>query len=258
MWFKIKSYLTFLLKSTNQYGVHSPFVYDLIVNCFQKKTSKVKKKEIYNIRKSLFSNNSIIHVNDLGNGSKVFKTNHRKASEIAKVAGISKKRAYLLIRIVEYFNFQQILELGTSLGLGTSTLSIANTKSKITTLEGCENTAKTARNLFQRFNLNNIKIVIGDFKDTLHLELKNNHFDLIYIDGNHQKKETLHYFNQCLASINNNSVLIFDDINWSYEMQEVWLEIKENPKVTVTIDTFFWGMVFFRKEQQKQHFVLRV
>jgi len=258
MWFKLKSYLTFLLNSTNRFGVHSPFVYNLIVNCFREKTSTDKKIEISNIRKSLFSNNSIIQINDLGNGSKVFDSNQRKVSEIAKIAGISKKRALLLIRLVEYFNSQQILEIGTSLGLGTSTLAVANSSSKITTLEGCENTAEIARNLFQQFNLNNIQIVIGDFKNTLYNELEKNNFDLIYIDGNHRKKETLRYFDQCLHSIHNNSVLIFDDINWSNEMQQAWLEIKENPKVTVTIDTYLWGMVFFRREQEKQHFTIRV
>ena len=61
----------------------------------------------------------------------------------------------------------------------------------------------------------------------------------------------------CLESIHNNSIFIFDDINWSIEMQETWAIIKEHPKVTVSIDTYFWGIVFFRKEQEKQHFIIR-
>ncbi|WP_304157534.1 hypothetical protein [Mesonia mobilis] len=37
-----------------------------------------------------------------------------------------------------------------------------------------------------------------------------------------------------------------------------WQEIKNHPEVTVTIDTFYWGLVFFRKEQEKEHFKIRV
>jgi hypothetical protein len=41
-------------------------------------------------------------------------------------------------------------------------------------------------------------------------------------------------------------------------MTEAWETIKQHPKVTVTINTFFWGFVFFRKEQVKEHFTIRV
>jgi len=258
MWFNIKSYLTFLLKSTNQHGVHSPFIYDLVTKCFYKKTNSAKKEFIYKVRKSLFSNNEIIEVTDFGKGSRVFKSNNRKVSKISKVAGISHKRAKLLLRLVEYFNFQELLEIGTSVGLGASTLSIANPEAKIVTLEGCKNTAEVAQQLFDQFSLHNIKLIVGNFKDTLPNTLHNHQFDLIYFDGNHQKKATLDYFNKCVQTIHNNSVFIFDDISWSAEMQEAWEEIKIHPKVTVTINTFFWGIVFFRKEQEKQHFTIRV
>jgi hypothetical protein len=44
----------------------------------------------------------------------------------------------------------------------------------------------------------------------------------------------------------------------SKSMTEAWDIIKQHPQVTVTIDTFFWGVVFFRKEQLKEHFVIRL
>ena len=81
---------------------------------------------------------------------------------------------------------------------------------------------------------------------------------MIYFDGNHQKEATLQYFNQLLKTAHNDSVFIFDDIHWSKEMTEAWETIKNHPKVTVTIDTFFWGFVFFRKEQVKEHFIVRL
>ncbi len=257
---QIKSYFSFLFASSNQHGIHSPFVYDLISKCFNANSNKLRKQlnQIRNYRQSLIDNHQIIEITDFGAGSKVFKSNTRKVSAIAKNAGISNKRAKLLIRIVHYFNPSQILEIGTSLGIGTASLSLGNSRSQITTLEGCTETAEIANEYFNKFLFKNIKIVVGDFKVTLPKELDNKKYDLIYFDGNHTREATINYFELCLPSVHNNSVFIFDDIHWSKGMEEGWNYIKDHKKVTVSIDTFQWGIVFFRNEQPKEHFVIRV
>ena len=61
-----------------------------------------------------------------------------------------------------------------------------------------------------------------------------------------------------LPLAHNDSVFIFDDIHWSKGMEEAWEEIKAHPRVRVTIDSFFWGIVFFRQEQEKEHFTIRL
>ncbi len=258
VWFKIRSFIAFLLASTNKHGVHSPFVYDLVTKCFNTQTNPAKMEALNRIQRSLFSNKNSITITDYGKGSLVFKSNDRKVSDIAKIAGINKKKSALLLRMVDYFNTKNILEIGTSVGLGTSVLSIGNPDAKIVTLEGCKNTADIANELFKTNQLNNIQLVVGNFNETLSIVLADKQYDLIYFDANHQKEPTLQYFNQCLKTVHNNSIFIFDDINWSPEMQLAWQEIKSHPKVTITINTFFWGMVFFRKEQKKQHFTIRV
>jgi len=258
MWFKIKSYLFFLLNSTNQHGVHSPFVYNFVTKCLYKKPTTLKVDQVNTIRNWLSNNHKIIDVSDFGNGSKVFKTNKRRVSDIAKIAGMSKKKASLLISVVEYFNPQTMLEIGTSVGLGSATLSISNPKAEIYTLEGCENTSNVALDLFKKFQLNNMNLIVGNFDITLSEVIGNQNFDFIYFDGNHQKEATLKYFNQCLQTAHNSSIFIFDDINLSYKMEQAWSAIKNHPKVTITINTFYLGFVLFRKEQEKQHFTIRI
>ena len=257
---KIKSYISFLNNSTNQHGVHSPFVYDLVTNCFYGKKKELNEEfnQIQSYRQALLQNKKTIKITDFGAGSRVFKSNIRKVSAITKNAGISNKRAKLLIKLVQNFQPSSILEIGTSLGIGTACLSLGNSDSKITTLEGCTETAKIAKNYFKKFNLDNIKVEIGDFKDTLPKELHNKKYDLIYFDGNHQKEATINYFEQCLKSSHNDSIFIFDDIHWSKGMEKAWNYIKNHTKVTVSIDTYQWGFVFFRKEQPKEHFTIRV
>ncbi|WP_405605293.1 O-methyltransferase [Polaribacter sp. Asnod1-A03] len=209
-------------------------------------------------KKQLLDNKKVIKVTDFGSGSKIFKSNERKISKITKIAGISNRKAQLLINIVGYFKPTYILEIGTSVGLGTSAIKIANKNASIKTLEGCTETSKIANDLFNKNKFSNINVISGDFKTTLPDVVKNNQFDFIYFDGNHTKKSTLHYFKTCLETVKNDSVWIFDDIYWSTEMKEAWAEIKKHSRVTVTIDVFHFGIVFFRKEQAKEHFKIRV
>ncbi len=255
------SYFKFLAQSTNQHGVHSPFVYSLVTKCFYDKKKHPEYKVLEQYRKSLLQNNSVISVTDFGAGSRVFKSNERKIAAIAKNAGISKKRAKLLLRITKYFEPESILEIGTSLGLATSALAMGNPKANIITLEGCPNTQKVAQDTFRELNLNhqNIEFVTTEFSTYLsQLKRGSLNFKLIYFDGNHSKKATLEYFELLLPTLTNDSVWIFDDIHWSTDMNQAWEEIKKHERVKVTIDTFQWGLVFFRKEQEKEHFVVRI
>jgi predicted O-methyltransferase YrrM len=229
-----------------------------VTKCFYTKTAKEKIVLIEKYRTLLYQNNSKISVTDFGKGSRVFKTNEREVAKIARTAGITKKKSKLLIRISEYLKPGNVLEIGTSLGLGSAGIKIGNSTSNITSLEGCPETLKIAKKQLNLFNFENIDLVVGDFRETLSSVIENNTYNLIYFDGNHQKKPTINYFEQCLKSANNESVFIFDDIHWSEEMTEAWNYIKSHDKVTVSIDTYFWGIVFFRKEQEKEHFIIRV
>lgn len=255
----IKAYIKFLWHSKNQHGVHSPFVYSLVTKCFY----DTKPKPDYNIlkqyRNALLRNKNTIEVTDFGAGSRVFKSNTRQISKIAETAGITPKRAELLYRITNYFKPETILEIGTSLGLATSALSLGNPEAEIVTLEGCPETSGVAQKQFQKFNLTNVEAVVTEFKNYFsETATKNCHWKLIYFDGNHSKQATLDYFELLLPTITNETVWIFDDIHWSEDMEAAWEIVKNHPKVTVTIDTFQWGLVFFRYEQEKEHFVIRI
>lgn len=272
MFFQIKAYLKFLWHSKNEHAVHSPFVFTLITKCFYDKKSKPEYSLLQKYRNALLKNKNNIEVTDFGAGSKVFKSNTRIIAQIAKTAGISHKRAKLLYRITHYFQPANILELGTSLGLATSALTLGNPKASIVTLEGCPTTMAIAKNQLaklssraeSRNNINNIECITTEFSEYLTTHPDNYRDsqlttqDLIYFDGNHSKTATLDYFELLLPTITNDSVWIFDDIHWSAEMEEAWEIIKKHPKVSVTIDTFQWGLVFFRREQPKEHFIIRV
>jgi predicted O-methyltransferase YrrM len=254
--FQVIAYIKFLFHSTNEHGVHSPFVYDLITKCFYNTEKLVAYTFINTYRNELLQNNKTIEVTDFGAGSRVFKSNTRKITAIAKTAGITTKRAQLLSRLSRYFNFNTALELGTSLGIATSAIAFGNKNTHVTTVEGCPETSKIAQEQFKRYQLSNIKLINTDFSEFL--KNSNTNYNLVYFDGNHQKDATLEYFNQLVNNVDNDTVFILDDIHWSKEMECAWEQVKKHPKVTITIDTFYWGFVFFRKEtKHKEHFIIR-
>ncbi|WP_432409960.1 O-methyltransferase [Rasiella sp. SM2506] len=257
MYHQFKSYLNFLIRASNQHGVHSPFVYNLVTNCLYDKKQYPAYATLKEHRKKLFADTSTISITDFGAGSRVFKSNKRPVNAIAKNAGISVKRQQLLFRLVTYFKPETILELGTSLGMGTIAMALGAPLVTINTVEGCKTTSAIANTYFDDFGIKNVTIKTEPF-ETFFQQTISEVFTFVYIDGNHSKEATLHNFSTLLKYAHNDSVFIFDDIYWSPEMTEAWQEIIAHPKVTVSIDTFQWGLVFFRKEQPKQHFSIRL
>jgi len=148
--------------------------------------------------------------------------------------------------------------MGTSLGISASYLRKGSLNAKFVTLEGCPQISKQARWVFKKLKLKNIKSEIGDFKNTLPKALKElESVDLIFFDGNHKKEPTLEYFNQAMKFAHENSVFIFDDIYWSDGMLEAWEILKKDNRVTLSIDLFSMGILFFKKDfKEKQHYKL--
>lgn len=241
------------------HGIHSPFVFDFVKNVLNDTSQYGCYHQIEQLRAGLLKDETIISIEDFGAGSSVIKTNERSVKQIATLSLKNKKFAQLLYRIVNYYKPENIIELGTSLGITTAYFSYGNQEAEISTLEGSKNIAAVAQNNFDKLNLKNIKIVQGNFDDTLPGVLSQIKIvDLAFVDGNHRQVPTLQYFDQILKKSNEHTILIFDDIHWSEEMEEAWKEIQQHPSVTLSIDLFFIGLVFFKKDfKAKQHFTIR-
>ena len=254
-------FLKYQLKSSNSkgHGIHSPFVFDLVRNVLNDKSKSNDFKKIEMYRKQLLQSKKVLDVEDFGAGSVKSLTKKRSIQQIAASSLKPKKYAQLLFKLVQYFQPNNIIELGTSLGITTAYLATANKKANLQTLEGSTAISNIAKENFTFLQVQNIQLVTGNFDDTLETAVaKRSTVDFAFIDGNHRKEPTLRYFEQLLKKANENSLFVFDDIHWSRDMEEAWETIKMHSTVTLSIDLFFIGLVFFRKEQkQKQHFTIR-
>jgi predicted O-methyltransferase YrrM len=256
---QIIDYVRFIGRSNNSHGIHSPFVFNLYNEVLNVKKGYYLFYPIESLRASYLSNHSMIDMLDLGAGSNLGTDAQRKISKIAATSLQSPKNAALLFRLVDYFQPKTLIELGTSLGITTCYLAKAVRNSNVITIEGNPALATIAKQGFQKMGITNIACKTGSF-DTYFLDaLKEfNQIDFILIDGNHRYDPTWQYFTSALPYTTENSVFIFDDIYWSKEMKDVWQQIKNHPQVTVTIDLYKFGLVFFKRGQRKQHFKLRV
>ena len=253
-----KKYLHYYFTSSNGkgHGIHSPLVFDFIKNVLTDKSQCTNSDSIEALRASLKKDGRLIEVEDFGAGSGSLKSNVRSVKLIAASSLKPKKYAQLLFRMVNYYQPKNVIELGTSFGITTSYLASANVDSNIFTCEGSKNIAEIAQRNFAYLGLQNIKLLQGSFTDTLPRLLSSiKKLDFAFIDGNHRKIPTLQYFEQLLSIADDQSILVFDDIHWSKEMEEAWAVILQHPRVTISIDLFFIGIIYLNKDVKvKQHF----
>jgi predicted O-methyltransferase YrrM len=254
----LKKYLHYRLFSSTRYDIHPPFLFELVTQVFKNKSVDPDYLKIEDLKHQLIKDNRKIIVTDLGAGSASRNRKERKIGFIARSSSKSKKYGRLLSRMVHYFQPQTIIELGTSLGFSSAYLASGNPESKVITIEGCPNIAKLAQENFNKLGIRNITLVNGSFDDVLPGVLNfTGRIDFVFMDGNHKKEPTIKYFEQCLTKAVNETVFVFDDIHWSGGMEEAWNHIINHPSVTLSVDIFFMGIVFLKKELTKQHFIIR-
>ncbi len=254
-------FLKYWLTASNGkgHGIHSPFVFDFVANVLNDHRQYYSYQAIEDLRYQLQQDNTLLTIEDFGAGSRTGVHKQRSVASIAHSALKPKKFGQLLFRIADHYQSQTILELGTSLGITTAYLASASQQAKVVTMEGASAVAEVAAGNFEKLGLTKIQITQGNFDETLLPTLQAlKQIDLVYVDGNHREEPTVRYFQQIMSFTTENSILIFDDILWSKEMEQAWETIKSDERVLLSIDLFFIGLVFFRKDfKVKQHFTIR-
>jgi predicted O-methyltransferase YrrM len=254
-------YLRYYISASNGkgHGIHSPFIFHFITRVLNDKQPYAAYEKVENLRRLLRKDNTVLTIEDFGAGSSLSSGNTRTVASIAKHAAKPQKFGQLLFRMVQAYQPATVLELGSSMGITTAYLSLAKPDAKLITMEGASQVAAAARKNLASLSIHNYQLMEGNFDDTLALVIATvPSFDFVFIDGNHRREPTERYFQQLLPSMTNDSILIFDDIHWSAEMEQAWQTICQHPAVRCTIDLFFIGIVFFRQEfREKQHFTIR-
>lgn len=252
------SFLRYFFGAVSAHGLHSPFMYRLMTEAVGCSTSDSQVQAPLALRRQLLGDRSLIEVDDLGGGSRHTPGNTRVVKQLARHSGRQPRTGKLLYRLVRHFQPEIVVELGTSLGIGTLFLKEAAPQARIITIEGSGEVATLARRNISQFGASDVVVVHGAFAEVLTPGfIANLKPSLVVFDGDHREAPTLDYFDRFARHATNDTVFIFDDIHWSPGMEKAWDAIRADERVKVTADLFTFGLVFFRKELSRQHFVLR-
>jgi predicted O-methyltransferase YrrM len=258
--FRATRYLRYILLSRHRkgHGIHSPFVFNLVSRIFRNKTDPDIVCNIEKVRKRLITDHRSIIVKDPGSGSEINKTIYRKVSDIARYSPLPVKYGVLLSNLSAEFGNQLIVEFGTTFGINTMYIAASCPDAVVYSIENCNTTAEIASFNFNEAGLDNIKLITGSI-DKILPDITNSGINpgLVFINGNHKKEPVLNNFNLVAEISDNKTVIIIDNIYRSREMEEAWTEIKHHKKVSLTVDIFRLGIVFFREGINHNDYIIR-
>ncbi len=252
------SYIHHILRAKNTlgYGIHSPFLYDLVHFTIYDTNAYYCFEKIEKERLRLLNDQRTIFVDDFGTKT----SGNRQICNIARTALKPAKEAQTIFRIANALKPKCVIELGTSLGITTAYLSHAAPQGKVISFEGSPAIANEAKNVFKRLYINNITQVIGNINEQLPVTLQtlNQPIDIAFIDANHQKNATLQYFDLIAKHCTENSIILIDDIHASKEMTAAWEQIQHDTRVRTCLDAFHFGIIFFWSQLPRQTYYIHI
>lgn len=250
----IIAYFKHQLTANNRHGTHSPFVYQLADEVIYDFSDKKVYGALEDQRKKLFNDDSDIEITRQEEDNKLKKKSNQKVKGLAKKVLKKPRLGQLIFRLAQNSLLKQVIVFDANFGISAAYLAKACPQANVVAVENCSATAVIANQIFKELKLNNVALQLGNFTEVLPT---NRNLDFVYIDGNQSKTTILAYFNWCLPQLHDQSVFICNDIYKSNDMKAAWKELKNHPQVTVTIDLFWLGLVYFRKGQAKEHFKLK-
>jgi predicted O-methyltransferase YrrM len=236
------------------YSIQSPNLYTIYSNLLKFTRENLNQHSDIEQVRLLFSKSSkIIEIKDLGAGSNLFSTPQRKLSQIVRYSTTSQRFCLLYQYFCQLSPAENVIELGTQLGITTRYLSKV-TKNKIYTFEGDPRLIEIFKN---HLTEQNIEIIEGNIHATLPIQVADlPSIDFALIDATHTKQATLSYFENILPKVHQNSIVIIADIYWSSGMTEAWRILKNHQRVSLSLDFFHCGVLFFDPELPKINRIL--
>lgn len=231
------------------HGIHSPFVFDLITNVIEQRLPFYGYKDIDLIRLHLRLHDKPITLQ--GKQSSIQKYLQKQA--------VSQKEGELLFRLANHYKPYSILAIGSSLGLTPLYLTGYASNLQCITLESEADVAATARKNIEKKANPSIQIIQGNYLATLGEALHQlKKIDCIYFCKELRAEELDKIFQECLPFFHDESMVIISGIHSSSEKCNYWKQLCKSHKITVSVDLYKLGLIFFRPKLHKRMYKSRL
>jgi len=229
-------------------------LYEVLLEKFDQ-DEKESISGIERLRKFLNSSSSKIQIltnyNSPGDEKDRYRLKSMTIGEVSERSSIKYLWATILFKMIRAFRPDVCFELGTNIGISAAYQASAlklNNKGQLVTFELSDSKAKLANENFQKLKLDNARAIAGRFSDTVENELKKfKTIDYAFIDGHHDEKATIDYFDLIEPYLSKKSFIVFDDINWSGGMRRAWDQLKNDKRFVLSVDLTRLGICFVRK-----------
>lgn len=256
--FRVGSAVRWYLRARTRYDVHSPHVCEFIQEVYRDDRYYHAFKKIAGVRKFWRGQRQSVRLLSLGAESKTTDRDARTAASLVATNAINDASGRFLFRLALWAEARRILEFGTNAGISSLYLYFSGTCGlALTTIEGNPEVAELARTTFNRANIP-VDPAVSNFADWLaqHPPSADEPYDLVFIDGDHRFQATLDYVAALLPARTEESVFVVADIHWSAGMERAWEELKALPEVTASVDTYHFGLLFFKEGLRGPHVTL--
>lgn len=249
--------------NTTGEGIHSPYLFELVRFVLRDENAYYCFADIERRRELLTACQDVLDVTDFGSGgSPEGKRVQRRVCDIAKTHLERPEIGQMLFRLVNFLGQHEkrpleILELGTSLGITTAYLASADSRSRVVTLEGSGAVLQVAQGVWRAVRLENIEWQQGNIDDTLY-KCAREKLDVAYVDANHTFEATMRYVDYLLPRMEEKGVIVIDDIHYSEQMEQAWTTLKEDARVTTSMDLYHVGLLFVDPHYLKRHYKIRI
>lgn len=239
---QVLKYVQYYFKASNAkgHGIHSPFVFELVTKVLNDDRQFYSFEPIEHLRKQ------IIHQDKKSKGGVVERL-------------LLPKFDQLLFKLVHFRAPDSIVNIGCSMGLSVPYLASANLNTPLYALEPSLENAELAKAQFIQLGLNNIQLITGSLSNSLpDLLGKITKLDIAMVNVELSYDGLIALFNQLVGKAHPGSMIVLSHINLNDEIERAWEQIKQHEAVTLTVDLFHLGLIFFRKENIiKENFIIR-
>lgn len=233
--------------------IYLPHMKKIFKQCFNRRTRIGSYRLEWNFISNLIKQVDGLLQSELGAGQRITTKNLQQTIR-QSASSISDMQA--LCDLSCFINPATIIELGTSAGFTTRALALASPNTKIISIEGNSNLYNIAKQHLSTFQ--NIELHCGFFDEVLpNLEYDKCKPIFVFIDGNHTYEASLRYVTKFLKFAVAGSAIVLHDIRWSEDMLKAWKKIKTLEFTGLTLESYTMGIIFLRKEKEKQEFFIR-